>query len=190
MLGQLLLCWQSTRRQHRAPLSSWYRLHKKQLSRTDTSHTAGCTSSLRTDWRTPRLFCSLLLLSPYCLDSAGLNYFQSVTPNLSAGAEVFFLPQQMRSGVGLCLRHQGEKHIAAMQLATTGILSAQYAHRVTDKVCVGVWFFGGGGRGASASGVKWGAGLDWGRDGTSLDECVWWCHCLSLLLRACWCCNR
>lgn len=64
----------------------------------------------------------------------GLNYFQSVTPNLSAGGEVFWLPQQMRSGVGLCLRHQGEKHIAAMQLATTGILSAQYAHRVTDKV--------------------------------------------------------
>lgn len=66
--------------------------------------------------------------------AAGLNYFQSVTPNLSAGAEVFWLPQQLRSGVGLCLRHTGDKHIAAVQLATTGILSAQYAHRVTDKV--------------------------------------------------------
>jgi hypothetical protein len=75
--------------------------------------------------------------------AAGLNYFQSVTPNLSAGGEVFWLPQQMRSGVGLCLRHQGEKHIAAMQLATTGILSAQYAHRVTDKVCVCVCVRGG-----------------------------------------------
>jgi hypothetical protein len=47
---------------------------------------------------------------------------------------VFWLPQQLRSGVGLCLRHTGDKHIAAVQLATTGILSAQYAHRVTDKV--------------------------------------------------------
>lgn len=57
-----------------------------------------------------------------------------MTPSLSAGGEVFWLPQQMRSGVGLCLRHTGDKHIAAVQLATTGILSAQYAHRVTDKV--------------------------------------------------------
>lgn len=76
--------------------------------------------------------CYTMLLSHAA--AAGLNYFQSVTPNLSAGAEVFWLPQQLRSGVGLCLRHTGDKHIAAVQLATTGILSAQYAHRVTDKV--------------------------------------------------------
>lgn len=58
---------------------------------------------------------------------------------------MFWLPAQLRSGVGLCLRHQGEKHIATLQAATTGILSAQYAHRVTDKVrrepgcCVCLW---------------------------------------------------
>jgi hypothetical protein len=77
------------------------------------------------------------------LAATGLNYFQSVTPNLSAGGEVFWLPQQMRSGVGLCLRHSGDKHIAAVQLATTGILSAQYAHRVTDKVQHGRGLSGG-----------------------------------------------
>lgn len=64
----------------------------------------------------------------------GLNYMQSLTPNLAAGGEVFWLPNQLRSGVGVTLRHQGEKHIATMQASNTGILSAQYAHKVTDKV--------------------------------------------------------
>jgi len=59
---------------------------------------------------------------------------QSLTPNLAAGGEVFWLPNQLRSGVGVTLRHQGEKHIATMQASNTGILSAQYAHKVTDKV--------------------------------------------------------
>lgn len=87
--------------------------------------------------------CCVFLLPPAaasspllcCLAASGLNYFQSVTPKLSAGGEVFWLPAQMRSGVGLCVRHQGDKHIATVQAASTGILSAQYAHRVTDKVC-------------------------------------------------------
>lgn len=64
----------------------------------------------------------------------GLNYFQSVSPSLSAGGEFFWLGGQMRSGLGLAVRHTGDNHIATMQVATTGILSAQYAHRVTDKV--------------------------------------------------------
>jgi mitochondrial import receptor subunit TOM40 len=65
---------------------------------------------------------------------AGLNYFQSLTTSLSAGGEFFWLGGQLRSGLGLALRHSGEQHIATMQVATTGILSAQYAHKVTDKV--------------------------------------------------------
>jgi mitochondrial import receptor subunit TOM40 len=63
-----------------------------------------------------------------------VNYFQSVTPSLSAGGEFFWLGGQLRSGLGLALRHTGDKHIATVQLASTGILSAQYAHKVTDKV--------------------------------------------------------
>jgi len=64
----------------------------------------------------------------------GLNYFQSITPGLSAGCEMFYLSQQLKSGVGLAARHNGEKHIATMQIATTGILQAAYAHKVTEKV--------------------------------------------------------
>lgn len=64
----------------------------------------------------------------------GLNYFQSITPSLSAGGEFFWLGGQLRSGLGLALRHTGEQHIATCQVASTGILSAQYAHKVTDKV--------------------------------------------------------
>jgi hypothetical protein len=68
------------------------------------------------------------------LSLAGLNYFQSITPSLSAGGEFFWLGGQLRSGLGLALRHTGEQHIATCQVASTGILSAQYAHKVTDKV--------------------------------------------------------
>lgn len=64
----------------------------------------------------------------------GLNYFQSITPNLSAGGEFFYLASQMKSGVGLALRHTGDKHIAVCQLATTGIANLQYAHKVSDKI--------------------------------------------------------
>jgi hypothetical protein len=65
---------------------------------------------------------------------AGLNYFQSVTPQLALGAELFWLQSNLKSGVGLAARHTGEKHIAVAQAATTGILSLQYGHKVTDKV--------------------------------------------------------
>lgn len=60
----------------------------------------------------------------------GLNYFQSVTPKLSAGGEFFWLAGSQKSGVGLAMRHAAEKHVATMQVATTGILSLQYAHKV------------------------------------------------------------
>jgi mitochondrial import receptor subunit TOM40 len=60
----------------------------------------------------------------------GLNYFQSVTPSLSAGGEFFWLQSSLKSGVGLALRHTGEKHVGTMQLATTGIMSMGYAHKV------------------------------------------------------------
>ena len=66
--------------------------------------------------------------------SKGANYFQSITPALSVGGELFWLSQALKSGVGLAARHVGERHVATLQAATTGILSLQYAHRVTDKV--------------------------------------------------------
>lgn len=37
--------------------------------------------------------------------TAGINYLQSVTPNLALGGEAFWLGQQRRSGVGFAFRH-------------------------------------------------------------------------------------
>eukprot|EP00877_Chromochloris_zofingiensis_P008556 jgi/Chrzof1/3954/Cz13g14220.t1 len=64
----------------------------------------------------------------------GANYLQSITPKLAVGGEFFWLGANLKSGVGFAARHADDKHIAAMQLATTGIISLQYAHRVTDKI--------------------------------------------------------
>lgn len=64
----------------------------------------------------------------------GVNYFQSITPSLSAGGEVFYLSQQLKSGVGLACRHVGERHVAVAQVANTGIVNLQYARRVTDRI--------------------------------------------------------
>lgn len=64
----------------------------------------------------------------------GVNYFQAITPSLSAGGEIFYLSQQLKSGVGAAVRHTGERHIAVAQVANTGIINLQYAHRVTDKI--------------------------------------------------------
>ena len=64
----------------------------------------------------------------------GLNYFQAVTPSISAGGEFFWLNSSLKSGVGFALRHSGEKTVATMQVATTGILSLQYAHKVNEKI--------------------------------------------------------
>ena len=64
----------------------------------------------------------------------GVNYFQSVTNNLALGGEAFYLGTQRKSGVGFAMRHQGEPGIATCQVATTGLLSATYHHKVSDKV--------------------------------------------------------
>lgn len=75
----------------------------------------------------------------------GLNYFQSMTPKLSAGGEFFWLAGNQKSGVGLAMRHQGDKHVATMQVATTGILSMQYAHKVNEKITLAadfLWHWG------------------------------------------------
>jgi mitochondrial import receptor subunit TOM40 len=75
----------------------------------------------------------------------GLNYFQSITPHLSAGGEFFWLHSGLKSGVGLAVRHTGEKHVGTLQAATTGILSMGYAHKVTDKITLAsdfLWHMG------------------------------------------------
>ncbi|GBF92469.1 mitochondrial translocase [Raphidocelis subcapitata] len=64
----------------------------------------------------------------------GMNYFQSITPNLSVGGELFYLTQQLKSGVGIAARHVGEKHIAVGQIANTGVVNLQYMHRVTERI--------------------------------------------------------
>lgn len=64
----------------------------------------------------------------------GLNYFQSVTPNLTLGGEAFWLRAQGKSGTGFAARHAGTNHVATAQVATTGLVSLGYVHRVSDKV--------------------------------------------------------
>ncbi|KAI7846351.1 hypothetical protein COHA_000188 [Chlorella ohadii] len=63
----------------------------------------------------------------------GANYFQSVTPQLSLGGEVFYLAEQRRSGIGLAARHAGEKHIATAQVANTGLVSLTYIQKISEK---------------------------------------------------------
>ena len=74
-----------------------------------------------------------------CMDlsmqsGSGANYFQSITPNLSAGGEVFWLSKGNKSGTGFAARHTGKQHVATCQLATTGLASLTYVHRVSEKV--------------------------------------------------------
>ena len=57
-----------------------------------------------------------------------------MTPNLALGGETFFLSQAMKSGVGFAARHQGEQHVATAQIATTGLISLNYAHKLSEKV--------------------------------------------------------
>lgn len=64
----------------------------------------------------------------------GANYFQSVTPNLALGGEIFFLAEQRRSGIGLAARYQTSNSIATAQVANTGLLSLAYLQRISDKV--------------------------------------------------------
>lgn len=75
----------------------------------------------------------------------GLNYFQSLTQKLSAGGEFFWLASSLKSGVGFAMRHADDKHVATMQVATTGIVSMQYAHKVTEKITLAtdfLWHWG------------------------------------------------
>uniref|UniRef100_A0A7S0V429 Mitochondrial import receptor subunit TOM40 n=1 Tax=Polytomella parva TaxID=51329 RepID=A0A7S0V429_9CHLO len=75
----------------------------------------------------------------------GVNYFQSVTPKLSVGGEFFWLQPNLKSGVGLAARHVDAGNVATLQVATTGILSMQYTHRVTEKISLAsdlMWHFG------------------------------------------------
>jgi hypothetical protein len=48
----------------------------------------------------------------------GFNYMASVTPWLSAGAEMFYLATQRRSGMGGVLRYTGSKCVATAQVCT------------------------------------------------------------------------
>jgi mitochondrial import receptor subunit TOM40 len=66
----------------------------------------------------------------------GANYFQSVTPHLALGGEVFYLAEQRRSGLGLAARYQADKSIATAQIANTGLLSLSYLQRVNEKVAL------------------------------------------------------
>jgi mitochondrial import receptor subunit TOM40 len=64
----------------------------------------------------------------------GANYFQSVTPNLALGGEIFYLAEQRRSGIGLAGRYSTDKYIATAQIANTGLVSLSYLHKVNEKV--------------------------------------------------------
>lgn len=64
----------------------------------------------------------------------GANYFQSVTPYLALGGEVFYLAEQRRSGLGLAGRYQTDSYIGTVQAANTGLLSLTYLQRVSEKV--------------------------------------------------------
>ncbi|KAK9803219.1 hypothetical protein WJX73_005138 [Symbiochloris irregularis] len=67
----------------------------------------------------------------------GLNYFQSVTPHLSMGGEMFWLGKQRKSGVGFAARWQNEfGHTATGQVASTGLANLTYLHKVSDKICL------------------------------------------------------
>eukprot|EP00898_Chlorokybus_atmophyticus_P006067 jgi/Chlat1/6461/Chrsp45S05973 len=66
----------------------------------------------------------------------GLNYIQSVTPNLALGGEAFYLSQQRKSGVGFAGRYATENMVATAQVASTGLVSLSYVRRLGDKVAL------------------------------------------------------
>ena len=79
---------------------------------------------------------SLLAAEPTrCFCCSGCNYLQSVTPKLALGGEGFYLSQALKSGVGFAARHMGDQHVATAQIATTGLISLNYAHKLNEKVC-------------------------------------------------------
>ena len=66
----------------------------------------------------------------------GVNYLQSVTPNLALGGEAFWLGQQRKSGAGFAARYADKEHVATAQVATTGLVSLAYLRRLSEKVCL------------------------------------------------------
>ena len=77
--------------------------------------------------------CGLAVVSRACT-VAGFNYFQSVTPWLALGGETFWLGQQRKSGTGFAARLHDDKSVATAQVASTGVVSLTYVHRVSEKV--------------------------------------------------------
>ena len=66
----------------------------------------------------------------------GANYFQSVTPKLSMGGEIFYLAEQGRSGVGFAARYDAGDSISTAQVANTGLISLSYLQKVNEKVAL------------------------------------------------------
>jgi mitochondrial import receptor subunit TOM40 len=82
----------------------------------------------------------------------GANYFQSITPYLSMGGEMFCLAEQRRSGIGLAARYATDSCIATAQVANTGLVSLTYLQKVSEKVSLVTDFlFNSNSREASAS---------------------------------------
>jgi len=57
-----------------------------------------------------------------------------VTPWLAVGGETFWLGQQRKSGTGFAARLHDDKSVATAQVASTGVVSLTYVHRVSEKV--------------------------------------------------------
>ena len=61
----------------------------------------------------------------------GANYIQSVSETVSLGGEAFWLGVQRKSGCGFAARHAGPTGVATAQVASTGLVSLTYAHKVS-----------------------------------------------------------
>ena len=57
-----------------------------------------------------------------------------MTPSLALGGETFWLGQQRKSGTGFAARMHDDKSVATAQVASTGVVSLTYVHRVSEKV--------------------------------------------------------
>ena len=57
-----------------------------------------------------------------------------MTPWLAVGGETFWLGQQRKSGTGFAARLHDDKSVATAQVASTGVVSLTYVHRVSEKV--------------------------------------------------------
>ncbi|KHG00734.1 Mitochondrial import receptor subunit TOM40 -like protein [Gossypium arboreum] len=64
----------------------------------------------------------------------GASYFQSVSPHLSLGGEVFWAGQHRKSGIGYAGRYETDKMVATGQVASTGMVALSYVQKVSEKV--------------------------------------------------------